>query len=208
MEEMIDFDEWLKQQESIPAGYCAVYDPESGIIKSIQPLRSAVHETFKVDISTELAESIFSGSVNPGLFFVDPETCKIEALENQSLVKINQTLIRIPLKKFSEPGDYNVCITYNRSNKQIIFELSKKYGGTYWDNSNPPAKKVVFWDPSSTIDFLFCNYNDPNVMHKGISFNISDMIGQPKIFDNVDLPKRFSVYHTNKILKNYIVDEI
>lgn len=207
MEEMMDFDDWVKQQEIIPTGYCAVYDPETGIIKSIQSLRSAINEPFKADISTELAESIFEGSVNPGLFFVDPETSKIEALENQSLVKINQTLIRIPLKGFSELTEHNVCITYNRANREVIFELSKKYGGTYWDNIDPPVKKVIFWDPSSTLDFLLCDYNDPNIIHRGITFNISEMIGNPKIFNNIDLPKRFSVYHTNKILKNYIVDE-
>lgn len=203
----MDFDEWIKQQELLPVGYCAVYDPETGMIKSIQSLRSATNELYKVEITTELAESIFSGSVNPGLFFVDPETSTIEALENQSLVKISQTLVRIPVKKFSEPGDYNVCITYNRTSEEVIFELSKRYGGTYWDNEDTVKKKVVFWDPSASVDFLLCDYNDPNIIHQGISFKISDMVGQPKVFDSIKLPERFSVYHTNKILKNYVVDE-
>jgi hypothetical protein len=207
MEEITDFDKWLTEQQTVSLEYYAVYDPETGIITGIYPQQIAETESFKVSINHELADSLFNGRINSNQCIVDIETGAIEIVETTDLTKIDHILHRVIEKKYSKTDNFDVHITYDRDNAKLIFELSIRVGGTYVDNTESNKKKVS-WDKNTVIDFLLTTYNDPNVLIEVMSFNISDMIGHSKVFDNIILPKRFSIFYTNRILKNYVFIEL
>jgi hypothetical protein len=207
MEEMIDFDKWLVEQNSNPLDYVAVYDPLTGTIKSILPKGNSQLETFKIDITNELAEFIFSGKINSNQCIVDLETGSIEILETEDITTIDQILHRVIEKKNSKTNEYDIHITYDRANFKLIFELSSYFGGTFQDRLDAKKKKVL-WDKNTNLDFLITSYNDPNILFEVMSFKISDMFNQSKIFENIKLPKKFNIFYTNRLMKNYVFIEL
>ena len=66
-------------------------------------------------------------------------------------------------------------------------------------------KRAVKWDGDTEIHFLMTDYNDPNVLYKMLSFKISDLIGNSKIYKNFELPLNFSIY-TRRVFKNYVLE--
>jgi len=207
MEEVMDFDNWLAEQAVISPEYSAIFDPSTGNIKAIYPKQFVENEKFKVDISNELADSIFNGKLSSNQCIVDLDTGSIEIVEIADLTKIDHVLHRVTEKKHSKTEEIDIHITYDRKNSKMIFELSSRFNGTYRDKSSDKKKRVL-WDKNTVIDFLLTEYNDPNILIDVMSFNISDMIGQSKTFNEIQLPNRFSIFYTNRLLKNYVYVEL
>lgn len=209
MEEVIDFDVWIsQQQEKTIVQYYAVYDHETGRIKGIWPQGAVNDEQFCVPIELSLAESILSGTLNPSFCCVNPTTKTFTLLDSQELglTKIDNLLYRILEKRQSNLKNYDIHITYHIKENQLIFQSSEEYGGTFKDSDNEIQKhQTIVWD--SRLDFLITKFNDPNIIYEFLSFNMSEMIGKNKVFDNLDIPKKFSIY-TNRVLKDCAMEII
>ena len=57
------------------------------------------------------------------------------------------------------------------------------------------------------MSFLITDYNDPNILYKMVSLTVSDLVEKKKIFKDIELPDRFSVY-TRRIFKNYVLGDL
>ncbi len=209
MEEVIDFDSWIEQQQKKKIiQYYAIYDPETGKIKGVWPEGALGDQKFCVPIELSVAESIMTGTLSPSFCYVDPETEEFTLLDSQELglTKIDNVLHRIIDKRFSKLENYDIHIIYVSQENKLLFQLSEKYGGTFIDSRKKESKKrKVFWDFDTQLDFLITEYNDPNIIHEIISFKMSDIIGKEKIYIDLDIPKKFSIY-TNRVLKDCVIE--
>ena len=57
------------------------------------------------------------------------------------------------------------------------------------------------------MKLLITDYNDPNVLYTMITLTVADLVEQKKIFENIELPERFSIY-TRRIFKNYVLGDL
>jgi hypothetical protein len=209
MEKINDFDTWLLQQsqQDISTKYYAIYESESGIIKGIWPDHAASDEIYKVEISNEMAESIFSGNLNPSNCIVDLDSLSVDIIENNDVMKITSVLHRVIEKKNSKSKEIDIHISYKRKDSIIFFDLSTRHGGKYIEEDLKKINKRKLWDLTTVVDFLITDYNDPNILHTVLSFKISEMTEDSKIFNNIVLPEKFSIFYTNRIFKNYVFVE-
>lgn len=209
MEEILDFDAWIAQQNKEQSvQYYVIYDPESGKIKGVWPESSLADRKYAVPIEVSVAESIMFGNLSPSFCYVDPETEEFSMLDPQEmgLTKIDNVLHRIIEKQFSNLKNYDLFLDYDSAENQLTFQLSEKYGGTFISQPEVEIKrKKVFWDVDTQLDFLITDYNDPNIVYEFLSFRMSEIIGQDKIFMNLDIPKKFSIY-TNRVLRDCVIE--
>lgn len=208
MEEIVDFDEWLKIQENKKTKYFLIYHVDSGNIKSVCPENACSSGDSKIEISEEMAQNIFSGEINPGLIRVNHDSQSIEFIEDESIIKIDSILHRV-LEKENNDKEVDVYILYNRDKKELSFQLTKAFGGTYLDeNFNDLKIKEPFWESELTVEYMIGDLNDPNVLHETISLKISEMIGNIVRYENIELPEKFSIYYSKRILRNQIFEII
>ena len=104
-------------------------------------------------------------------------------------------LHRVIERKWSAEEKFDVVIIYDRNEKNLKFEYKAVTG-----------RKVV-WSGDTQMNFLITEYNDPNILYKMISFTISELVNNPKVFNDIDLPSKFSIY-TRRIFKNYVLEEV
>jgi len=207
MEEVIDFDEWFKKQVDIVVQYYLIYDSETGEVKSLSPDYACTDLAYKIPISQEMAEDILAGNLNPSLIKVNLDLKELEILEDQSIEKIESLIYRIPHRADYDKKDIDVCIRYYKQDKTLVFELTKKFGGTF-DNNELEKDNIrePFWENDLSVDYMIGDLNDPNILHDTISVKISEMIGNPVVFEQIDLPENFSIYYTKRILRNHVYE--
>jgi hypothetical protein len=209
MEEVIDFDEWLKKLEVRKPVFYVIYNSETGEINSVGPNTQCLDHQSKLEITQDFADLIFSGKINPSSLRVNYETQTIDVVEEPDSLSSNFLIHRIPEKKNFEGKDIDIFILYDRSNKELVFEMTEKFGGTY-NNSQciKTEKKQPFWDKELTVEYTVGDYNDPNVIHESIEIKLSDMIGKKVTFENIFLPKKYSIFYTKRILRNHVTEEL
>ena len=208
-EEVRDIDKELEEilkQQVAKIKYFASFDPQTGEVTGIHPSHAISETVNKVEINDEIAFSVFEGKTKLSSYRIDITDPSLSLVEIKSLSKIDDVLHRVVDKQWSTNNESEVYVSYNRKSQSLTFELSNVYGGTKNVNSSSVRKKIL-WDGSTEILFLVSAYNDPNEFFYTLSLQIQDLIESKKTFDNIVLPKNFSVY-TRRIFKNYIIEEV
>jgi hypothetical protein len=191
----------------VPLIYVALFNSDTGEIVSIGPESAFEHETSKIVIDNEIAERVIEGKVRIQNCFVDLTTGTFEVAELKNVYKIDDVLHRIVDKKWSDIEKPDLFVTYNKKKKTLTFELTEELGGSKKlpKKYQPAKKRKVIWEGSLEMSFLITDYNDPNVLYKMLSFKISDLSESPMIYEDVDVPAKFSVY-TRRLFKNYVME--
>ena len=211
MEEIVDFDEYITKlsQTLLELTYSATFDPKTGAVISVGPSHIFINEENKIPLDKETAEQIIEGNIKVNSCFVDITGGKLEIAEIQSVYKIDDVLHRIIEKKWSEITKPEIFLSYNKTKKTLTVELTEEFYGTKKvpKKYHPISKRKVIWSGETAMSFLITDYNDPNILYKMVSLTVSDLVEKKKIFKDIELPDRFSVY-TRRIFKNYILDDL
>lgn len=207
MEELIDFDLWASQFKPPPEKYIAVFDKDNGKVISVGPSHAFENEKYQIEIEKETAIDILEGKISIHNCFVDVNAQTIEISEVKKIYKIDDVIHRIIEKKWTDITKPDIYITINIRESYIKFQLTEEFGGTFIQSEEfqPVRKRKILWDGDTDLNFLFTDYNDPNVLFKMISIKLNDLIGQEKIVTDLNLPNKFSVY-TRRVFKNYVVE--
>lgn len=183
--------------------YCASFDSETGKVISVGPAVSFKNVQHKIDLDKETAEEILTSKIQISNCFVDLKSGNLEIVELRTIVKIDDVLHRIPLDNYYNSIDADLFVTCNVLRKQIKFELSKNVGGTRKVKNS--IKRKIHWADDTALHFYLTKYNDPHWIYEDFSFNLSELYGKKKIYENIDIPENFSIF-TRRILKNYVVE--
>jgi hypothetical protein len=190
-QELMDFDEWIKIQQTRQIVYAAVYNDE-GNITSVGPDHSFNELTNKLEIDDDIALAILDGRETMFSYKVDIRTktfLKVSNFLTHSLTKIDDVLHRIIDSKWSTVSNSDISITHDIGKSTLIFSINLKY------------KKLIL-EGDTEMNFLLTEYNDPNILLGMISFRVGDLVSQDKVC-NVNLPTKFSIY-TRRIFDTYI----
>jgi hypothetical protein len=209
MEEMIEFEDFIKNIQLPELTYSATFNPTTGEVISVGPSHAFANEQHKISLDKETAERIIEGNIKVNSCFVDITDGKLEIAEIQSVYKIDDVLHRIIESKWSAITKPEIYISYNKIKKTLTVELTEEYFGTKKVSKKyyPISKRKVIWSGETAMNFLITDYNDPNILYKMISLTVSDLVGKKKIFKDIELPDRFSVY-TRRIFKNYVLGDL
>lgn len=195
MEGLTDFNTWFDNFKVEDTVYMAVFDNQTGQVISVGPSHAFENETCKLIIDSETAELIIEGTIKISSCVVDIQNNVMEIAEVKNVFKIDDVLHRIINTEYSEVENPDVILTYNFQNQTLKFELSEVYNGT----------RKILWDGETVMNFLITDYNDPNMLYNMISVKISDLLGQSFVIDNLEVPKKFSIY-TRRLFKHYVVN--
>lgn len=201
--EMTNFDEWIKTFKLPEVTYFAVYDRETGEVTAIYPSHSVGDMTNVIEVDKEVAEAISEGKLRLNTCYVDLTSGKFEIAELKTLQKIDDVLHRVIDSTWSTNDDPDLVITHNLTDRSLKFELSERYNGT--KKSNSKITRKIFWNTATEMNFLITEYNDPHVIKEILKFSINDLIGNSKIFEDLDLPKKFSIY-TKRLFPSYVME--
>jgi hypothetical protein len=203
MEEIIDFDKWLSEYTPPVVTFVAVYDPNTGAVKSVGPSHAFKNEQYKIDIATETAESIINSEIKIHHCFVDIKSNTLEIAEVKSIFKIDDVMHRIISKEYFKEEKFDVYLSYSSKNKTLKIQLSEEFGGTKKIKS-AINKRAIIWNGDTEMKFLVTDYNDPNLIFEMFSVKLNELIGKTKIVNNINYDK-FSVY-TRRLFKNYVIE--
>ncbi len=203
MEEIIDFDEWIKTYTPPEIIYVAVFDPHTGAVKSVGPSHAFEDEKYKIVLDKETAESILTAEIQLHKCLVDINSNTLEFAEVKNLTSIDDVLHRIISTEYTSITKPDIYLTYDKSAKTLKVELSEEFGGTYQLGIDIKKRSIV-WDGETEMSFLITEYNDPNLIFEMISVKINDLVSDFKVFENIDYDK-FSVY-TRRLFKNYVIE--
>lgn len=204
MEEVIDFDEWFNSRKDVELIYWAVYDVETGSIRGIYPNNSADEFPNKIQIDTELALSIQEGTTLLTSCFVDLTADVLEISQIKSLTTIDDILHRIVEIDWTDEKNIDIFIDYHQTEKRLSVSMSSKFQGTRVTSDTEISRKI-HWHTDTEMLLLITDYNDPNTVYYMLSLTIADIINQNKIFENILLDKKFSIY-TRRLFKNYVME--
>ena len=209
MEEIIEFEDFVKNIQLPELTYSATFNPTTGAVVSVGPSHAFVNEQNTISLDKETAEQIIDGTIKVNSCFVDITGGKLEIAEIQSVYKIDDVLHRIIEKKWSAITKPEIYISYDRIKKTLTIELTEEYFGTKKvpKKYHPISKRKVIWSGETEMSFLITDYNDPNILYKMVSLTVSDLVEKKKIFKDIALPDRFSVY-TRRIFKNYVLGDL
>jgi hypothetical protein len=205
---MEEIKEHLLPQIQLPSPtYVAVYDPNTGVVVSVGPSHAFINVAHKIEIDSEIAEQIIEGKLRISSCFVDPRESKLEIAEIKSVYKIDDLLHRIIEKQWADIDCPDIFISYNSKKKLLTFQLTEEFYGTKKlpKEFQPVTKRKVKWSGDTELHFLVTEYNDPNIFYEMLSFKVSNLVGKSKIYKNLELPDKFSIY-TRRIFKNYILE--
>lgn len=203
-QELVDFDEWIKNFQPEAIKYSAVFDPVSGSVLKVGPDYS-FDDINKVDLPSDTAIDILEGRIKLHSCFIDPTSEKLEIVEVQSLTKIDDVLHKIVSKEWSNDTEFDVYLTFKPDDSKIIIELSTELGGTKTPNSQKTKSRRIFWDGETEMNFLITDYNDPHIIHETFSVKINDLHEKQAVIIVDHLPKRISVY-TRRLFKKYMLE--
>jgi hypothetical protein len=211
MEEIIDIDDYIIKlsQTLSELTYSATFNPKTGAVISVGPSHIFINEENKILLDKETAEQIIEGNIKVNSCFVDITGGKLEIAEIQSVYKIDDVLHRIIEKKWSDIIKPEIFLSYNKTKKTLTVELTEEYFGTKKvpKKYHPISKRKVIWSGETAMSFLITDYNDPNILYKMVSLTVSDLVEKKKIFQDIELPDRFSIY-TRRIFKNYVLGDL
>jgi hypothetical protein len=193
MEETLDFDTWLANYKPVEPVYVASYDPMSGAVLAIGSETALAGENSKTAMDTELALSVLEGKLPIHRCYVDLDTKTVSIAEIKSIVKVNDVLHRIIESEYSLVSEHDIVVVYEKSSKKITIKSGKT------------GNISSHWSADTPMSYYLTDYNDPNVVHKIVNITISDILSDPVIIDNIELPDRFSVY-TKRLFRNYVLE--
>lgn len=203
MEEVIDFDKWIAEYVEPVIEYVAVYDPETGFVKSVGPSHAFENERYKLPLDNDIAESILTAETQIHNCLVDINSQTLEIAEVKNLIKIDDVLHRIISLDYSDIEKPDIYLTYYNDKKELKLELSEEFGGTKKLPIQVKQRNIV-WDGDTEMSFLVTEYNDPNVLFEMFSVKINELVGDFKVIKNVSYEK-FSIY-TRRLFKNYVIE--
>jgi len=193
MEEIIEFDTFIKNYVPPTPRYEAIYN-DDGIVISICPKGISDHVKNKIDIDLEIVEQIHSGNLQLNNCFVDLNSGSIEITRQEYLKKIDDLFHRIPEKKFVGKQILpDVEITYSKKAGTLTFSMSE----------NIKSKKIR-WAGDTILNFYVTNYNDPHVILQKINLTIDELYKSDAVIQ-IDVEERFSIF-TIRLLKNYVLN--
>ena len=206
MEEIVDYNEFLKSIVIPEITYAAVYNPDTGEVMRVGPASAFVTDQYQVPLDSDTALQIIEGKIRITSCLINIYTREFEIAEIKTVYRIDDVLHRIPNVKWSDIDNPEIYLTYDKSKNELLFELSKEFGGTKVTSDKPiTVIRRTVWDGDTTMHFFITDYNDPNILHKTISLRISELIGGTKLEKDLDIPERFSVY-TRRLFKKYVVE--
>lgn len=187
--------------------YAAMYDPLTGEVSSVGPSEAFSENDYTIPVDAETALDIIEGRIKINNCFVDLDSNEFEIVEMKSVFKIDDILHRVPLKQWADVEKPDIYITYHLKTKKLKIQLSEEYFGTKKapKKFQPIKQKKTRWSGDTTLTLLLTDYNDPHAIREVIRFTIDDLIGNSKIYTNIELPERFSIF-TRRIFKNYVMD--
>jgi len=203
MEEVIDFEEFIKQLENAAPTAWAIYDEKTGMITEVISTFIEPADKNKLEVDPDIAELLSLGKKQILAYRVDITTTPHTIVDNnefdekRTLTKIDDVVHRVVEKKWSEEKNPEIKITYSKSKKTLTVELSKKFNFT--------NKKRVHWTGETEMILLLTAYNDPNYILEMLSLRVGDIISEKKVFKNVEMPEQFSVF-TRRIFNNYVLE--
>lgn len=206
MEKIMDFDEWLANYKHVEPEYVAVFNPQTGEVKSVGPLHAFENEKNKIPIDREIAESIIEGKIKINSCVIDINSNTLEIAEVKSIFKIDDVLHRIIDKKWTSIERFDIYLTFNSKNNTLKIELSEEFGGTKKlpKKFQPVKTRKIIWDGDTEMNFLVTEYNDPNLIFEMFSVKINELVSRPKVIQNIKY-NTFSVY-TRRLFKNYVIE--
>ena len=198
MEEIVDFDEWIKNFVPVEPEYYAIYDKDSGVVTGIYPEHSSRHLENRLKVDRELAESIFSGKLNMSNCFVDfdSDSESLEIVQVHCLRKIDDILHRIVDKTYSAITKADIVVRHYVKGKKIRFELTDFF-----------TNRKVRWSGDTELRFILCAYNDPHKIYQVISFTLAELSSSRKEYKLKFNEEKFSVF-TTRVLKTYTLETI
>ena len=194
MEEVIDFDTWIKNYVPQEIEFYAIYDPESYQVVGIYPEVAAIEKTHKIKIDKELAEDIQNGIIKMNSCFVDVEAQELQIIEQTGIRKIDDIIHRIVEDRFSNISKPDIIVTYNQTTQDITFKMSKTL-----------RSRSIKWPEGTIMQFLITSYNDPHIVFQTLTINLEELHRQDQTINYTGTSSRFSVY-TRRLFKNYIFE--
>jgi hypothetical protein len=199
MEEIIDFDEWIKTAQLPVIEYAVAYDPFTGKVTGVGPIHAFDPEQYTLLIDQDIAEQIINADIKIHNCCVDIHAGTLEIAKTKNL---NTMLHRIVSVEYSSVKTPEIYLTYSSKNKTIKLQLSTEFGGTKKFKQTGKKRNIV-WDGNITMNFLVTEYNDPNLIFDMFCVKINELVGKTKIIKNINHDK-FSVY-TRRLFKNYVI---
>jgi hypothetical protein len=199
----VDFDEWIKNYKPVETKFWAVYNPKDGSIVGVYPEGTVAESTYKILIDTSIARLIQENHIRLSSCYVDPVQQEFVILYDKNIVKIDDVLHRIPTKQWSTPSEHDVYIEYYKKDAKLVIALTEKFYGTR--PASYDFKTKLDQAQVSKISLIITEYNDPNILDRILNVNIEELVGKEKVFTEIKLPEKFSVY-TRRLFKNYILE--
>lgn len=206
MEEVTSIEQWINSYTAQPVEYAAVFDPVSGTIHAVGSTTALKNYEHKISIDQETAELILEGRICLNNCSVDITGTTFKLSETRSVYKIDDVLHRIiNIDHFDINEKYNIYLTYK--DRCLTIELTEEYGGTkpLPDKFQPVSTKSIKWSGNTDMSFIVTEYNDPNIILKLFTIKVDELINNKFVIDDIDLPKKFSVY-TRRLFKNYVIE--
>ena len=193
-------------EHTIEEKYLAVFDPDSGSIKSIGPYNVLKTQKYTIDIDKDLAQRIHTGEVKIHSCFLDIESGSVEVAETKNISKIDDVLHRISLVEWSDVENPDVVVEFDRINSTLRIQLNEKWGGKYpYNNKNEFFKpRNMVWSGDTMLEFLITKPNDPNVIYEYFTCYLENIKNNFE-FKLTNSEKEFSIY-TKRILENYVME--
>jgi hypothetical protein len=187
--------------------YVAIFDPESGRIKSIGPAAAFDDQRYKVDLDFDMAETIVSGNDNMANYVVDIRSHKLELRQKINVATIDDLVHRIIEKKWSKEDYFDIFLSYSRKKNVLKIQMTEEFKGTKKLPRKYKDLKIrdVIWEGSLDLYFYITDYNDPNILYDYVKFQVQDLVGETLTFENLNVPEKFSIY-TKRIFQNYVLE--
>lgn len=192
MEEITDFDALLASMIETTNEYYAIYKPATGEVIGVYPNHSAANIEYKILISQDLADDVFSGKVALNSCFVDEVDGELQIVQTQTINKIDDILHRITLQEYTDIQAADCTVEYNSETELVTVSLCKKI-----------KNKKIKLNSETELKFLITEYNDPHKIIQVIKTTLDDLYAEDACFQYIGTTKHFSVF-TSRIFKNYI----
>jgi hypothetical protein len=198
MEEKLDlppFDQWIKTVEILEETYFFEYDADGNVV-ALHPGPISDQAKNKIQIDNSIALAIYDQGETLRHYKVDVisgRVIKASLASITGLRKIDDILHRVIDKRWTNITKPDISIEYNRQKSLLTFNIN-------------PLLKTLEWQGEQEMIFLITEYNDPNVLHEMISFNVNELVKYPQ---RVALKQqdKFSVY-TRRIFETYTYEDI